>query len=200
MKLPDFHETDGRRLRSIASRDRIIHAVIELIDQKSEMPSAENIAAQAGVGLRSVFRHFGDMDTLYAAVLERIGRRYLFMLEPYRPGSWQDQLRESLDRRMQLFETGLGFRLAADLYRTGSATVRMGRRTFEEMLRARLESVVPETVRADAIWFEQLDMWLNLDCYASLRERRGMSHSEAAALISVAIEQLIAAKSAAAAA
>lgn len=196
MKLPEFHETDGRRKRSLASRERIIEALIALIDEDMLPPSAENIAARAGVGLRSVFRHFGDMDSLYTAVMDRIGRRYLHMLEPYRSTTWAEQVREGLERRMILFEGGLGYRRAADLYRSGSDTVRIGRQTFEQMLRARLESVVPEAARSDSLWFEQLDQWLSLDCYASLRDRRGMRHVEAMAVITAAVEALLASKAA----
>lgn len=192
MKLPNFHETDGRRLRSLASRERIIDAVIALIDEEQEAPSAENIAARAGVGLRSVFRHFGDMDKLYAAVLDRVGRRYLHMMEPYRSTSWQGQLREGLERRLELYEGGMRYRRAADVYRATSDTVRLGRRTFEQMLRARLESVVPPAARADRLWFEQLDLWLSLDCYASLRERQGLDHQACADVIGAAVEALIA--------
>lgn len=194
MKPAEFHETDGRRLRSLASRDRIIEAVIALIDEDILPPSAENIAERAGVGLRSVFRHFGDMDSLYTAVMDRIGRRYLHMLQPYRSTDWQGQVREGLERRLELFHGGLGYRRAADLYRSGSDTVRIGRKTFDQMLRARLESVVPETARGDVMWFEQLDQWLSLDCYASLRDRREMAHGEAAAVMTTAVEALLAAK------
>jgi AcrR family transcriptional regulator len=194
MKPPEFDESDGRRRRSLASRERIIEAFIALIDEDIDVPSAENIAAKAGVGLRSVFRHFGDMDALYMAVMDRIGRRYLHMLEPYASTGWKAQVREGLARRLELFQGTLGYRRAADLYRSGSNNVRLGRKTFEQMLRARLESVVPEPARGDLLWFEQLDLWLSFDCYASLRDRRQMSHAEAGTVISTAVEALIAAK------
>ena len=195
MKPPEFDESDGRRRRSLASRERIIEAFIGLIDDDIDVPSAENIAARAGVGLRSVFRHFGDMDSLYTAVMDRVGKRYLHMLEPYRSTGWAAQVREGLDRRLELFHGTLGYRRAAELYRSGSDNVRLGRRTFEQMLRARLESLVPEPLRVDTLWFEQLDLWLNLDCYASLRDRRRMTHDEAAAVITTAVTALLAAKS-----
>lgn len=194
MKLTDFHETDGRRLRSHASRERIINAVIALIDESRHPPSAEDVAARAGVGLRSVFRHFGDMDTLYGAVLDRVGRRYLHLVEPYHSTHWTGQLREALGRRLELFEGGIAYRRAAEYYRGGSAAIRQGRDVFHEMMRARLESVVGEIMRQDRLWFQRLDLWLSLDCYASLRERQHLSHAEAAEVMTAAVEQLIAEK------
>lgn len=139
MKMPDENETDGRRLRSAASRERIINAVIALIDEDDGVPGAEAIAARAGVGLRSLFRHFGDMDSLYSAVLDQIGRRYLHMLDPYRVTAWPGQVREALARRMELFHGGLRYRRAADQYRAGSETMRHGRDAMDQMLRARLD-------------------------------------------------------------
>lgn len=194
MKPGDFDETDGRRLRSAASRERILAALISLIDEDVVPPSAENIAERAGVGLRSVFRHFGDMDSLYTAVMDRISRRYLHMMEPFRSAGWVNQVAEALERRMELFQGGLGYRRAADLYRSGSETVRTGRQALDQILRTRLESVVPEAERSDIVWFEQLDLWLSLDCYASLRDRRQMDHSQAKAVISTAVAALLASK------
>lgn len=195
MKMPEFNETDGRRLRSAISRERIINAVIALIDEDDGVPAAEAIAARAGVGLRSLFRHFGDMDSLYAAVLNQIGQRYQHMLTPYAAADWQGQLREAMARRLDLYCGGLRYRRAADQYRAGSEMMRNGRIAMDQMLRARLESVVPAALQADRIWFEQLDLWLSLDSYARLRDRQGMDHDGAAAIISTAVEALIAARS-----
>lgn len=192
MKRPDFTETDGRRLRSHVSRERIIDAVVALIDEKAAVLSAEAVAARANVGLRSVFRHFGDMASLYTAVLDRIGKRYLHLMRPYESSDWRGQLREGLARRLELYEHGLAYSRAAQMFRDGSAAMNMGPSVFNAMLRARLESVVPAEVRADQMWFEQLDLWLSLDCYGSLRQRRGLSHQQAAEVMTSAVERLIA--------
>jgi len=68
---------DGRRLRSETSRLRIVDAMIALISETPTMPPAEAVAARAGVGLRTVFRLFEDMDGLYrgmqAVMTERLG-------------------------------------------------------------------------------------------------------------------------------
>jgi len=194
MKPRDLHETDGRRLRSQASRERIIDAVVAIIDEGRVTPSAELVAIRANVGLRSVFRHFGDMASLYTAVLDRIGKRFTHLMRPYEASDWHGQTRESLARRLELFEGGLAYSRAAQLFRDGSATMNLGPGVFNQMLRSRLESVVPAAVRADPVWFEQLDLWLSLDCYASLRERRGLSHTLAAEVMTSAVERLLAEK------
>lgn len=168
--------------------------MVALIDEGQSQLSAELVALRAKVGLRSVFRHFGDMASLYTAVLDRIGKRYLHLMRPYEAAHWDGQLREALGRRLELYESGLAFSRAAQMFRDGSQTMTLGPAVFNEMLRTRLESVVPAEARADTLWFERLDLWLSLDCYASLRERRAMSHAAAAEVITAAVDRLIAEK------
>jgi AcrR family transcriptional regulator len=189
--VPDAAEIDGRRLRSAASRDRIINAVIELVDEDQGIPGAEIIAARAKVGLRSVFRHFGDMDGLYVAVIDRIGRRYTHLTLPYRAGDWQGQIFEAMDRRMGMFETVLPYRRAADMHRQRSPLLSHGLDALTMMLRARLDGIVPADVKADAVWFEQLDLWLSLEAYGRLRDRQQLPHDRAAAVIGAAVAALL---------
>ena len=42
--------------------------MMNLIEGGDLMPSAARVAEEAGVGLRTVFRHFDDMDSLYNVV------------------------------------------------------------------------------------------------------------------------------------
>jgi AcrR family transcriptional regulator len=192
--VPEAAEIDGRRLRSVASRDRIINAVIALVDEDQGIPGAEAIAARAGVGLRSVFRHFGDMDGLYVAVIERIGRRYTHLSRPYEAGSWQGQVGEAMARRMEMFETVLPYRRAADMHRQRSPLLNHGLDALTLMLRARLEGAVPPDVKADHLWFEQLDLWLSLEAYGRLRDRQRQDHAGAKQVIAAALAALLAAK------
>ena len=179
----------------MASRDRIINAVIALVDEDQGIPGAEAIAARAGVGLRSVFRHFGDMDGLYVAVIDRIGRRYTHLTRPYEAPSWQGQIMEAMDRRMEMFETVLPYRRAADMHRQRSPLLNHGLDALNLMLRGRLEGIVPAGVReADRLWFEQLDLWLSLEAYGRLRDRQRQDHDGAVAVILTAVTKLLAAQ------
>ena len=61
---------DGRLLRSERSRQLIITAIIELIDEGHLIPTAQQVAHRADVGIRSVFRHFDDMDSICKSSLD----------------------------------------------------------------------------------------------------------------------------------
>ena len=70
---PVAHEKpDGRLLRSERSRQLIIEAIIELVDEGFLIPTAQQVAERAGVGIRSVFRHFDDMDSIFETANEII--------------------------------------------------------------------------------------------------------------------------------
>ena len=55
-------EADGRVLRGARTRERIVDAVFELVSEGTVRPTAEEVASRAGVGIRTVFRHFDDME------------------------------------------------------------------------------------------------------------------------------------------
>ena len=66
----------GRRQRSLDSRARIVAAMLQLVRAGDVSPSAEQVAARAGVGLRSVFRHVKDMDAaLYREMADVVEAR-----------------------------------------------------------------------------------------------------------------------------
>ncbi len=66
---------DGRRLRGKRSRQGIVEAMIELVRSGNPEPTAEEVAARAGVAMRTVFRHFADMDSLYREISQKIQRQ-----------------------------------------------------------------------------------------------------------------------------
>ena len=60
---------DGRNLRSVKTQASIVNSATDLFLQSKslEWPTAEQIAKHSGVGLRTVYRQFDDMDGLVQA-------------------------------------------------------------------------------------------------------------------------------------
>tara|TARA_B110000046_G_scaffold184877_1_gene224664 strand:+ start:4816 stop:5409 length:594 start_codon:yes stop_codon:yes gene_type:complete len=63
-------KVDGRRLRSGRSRQLIVESMLQLIKDGNLVPTAQQIADHAKVGIRSVFRHFEDMEAIFATADE----------------------------------------------------------------------------------------------------------------------------------
>jgi len=59
---------DGRRQRSSQSSDLIAQACIEIINEGNLNPTAKEVAKRAGVGTRTVFRQYEDMEDLYLRI------------------------------------------------------------------------------------------------------------------------------------
>ena len=96
----DFEETDGRRRRSLDSRARIVEAMLELARQTGSAPSAEQVAQRAGVGLRTVFRHFQDMESLYSEMVGPIEVELrAWAQRPFKGETWRERVMELIVRR-----------------------------------------------------------------------------------------------------
>jgi AcrR family transcriptional regulator len=70
---------DGRSARAERTRTAIVDAVLELLSEGDFQPTANRIAERAGISLRLIYHHFGDLESLYRAVgqrsLERLSER-----------------------------------------------------------------------------------------------------------------------------
>lgn len=61
---------DGRRLRSERTRQLIIEAYLELLAKHVRVPTASQIAEQAGYSVRSIFERFSDLRALGLAAAD----------------------------------------------------------------------------------------------------------------------------------
>jgi len=115
---PTAQHADGRRERSRSSRSKIVAALLDLVGKGDVAPSAARVAEVAGVGLRSVFRHFDDMDELYREMGEVIEAQVMpIILQPPSGTTWREKLFDIADRRAMVFETILPYRISANLKR-----------------------------------------------------------------------------------
>jgi TetR/AcrR family transcriptional regulator of autoinduction and epiphytic fitness len=76
---------DGRNERARRTREAVVDALLALHDEGDLTPTAQRVAAKAGVALRTVYGHFNDMETLYAEAGERELRRLYAVAEVVAP-------------------------------------------------------------------------------------------------------------------
>ena len=68
---PTVSRIDGRRLRSVRTKQLIIEAYLALATEKSpQVPTAAQIAERAGYSVRSVFERFPDIHSLQVAAVD----------------------------------------------------------------------------------------------------------------------------------
>src|SRR3974390_873447 len=100
MTLSVDEPADGRHRRSMSSQRRIVRAMLELVAAGNIAPSADEVSDRAGVGRRSVFRHFSDMDSLYREMQAILQAQFATLAEqPFGATQWRDQVLELVERR-----------------------------------------------------------------------------------------------------
>jgi TetR/AcrR family transcriptional regulator, regulator of autoinduction and epiphytic fitness len=133
---------DGRRLRSEQSREAIVDAILTLLRQGHPRPGAQQIAATAGVSLRSVFRHFEDLDGLFTVATERQRQRVRHLFELESPGgSLRERVEVLVTQRARLYEEIAPMRRAALRQAPFHAPLRRGLAEANAALRGHLGEV-----------------------------------------------------------
>jgi len=135
--------SDGRRRRSARSRERIVDAVVEALRDADFEVSGEQVAARARVSLSTLFRRFGDLEGLAAAVRERVTG----LIEPIVAagpftGGIDERVRELVRRRVALFETLAPFQRQALREPLHTPGARAAQERLEALLLAQLRDAL----------------------------------------------------------
>lgn len=183
---------DGRIRRGAENRRRIRDAFIALIRQGEQSPTAEQVAEKAGVGLRSVFRHFDDMEGLYREIAQAIEAEIApIWTTPFASRTWQGRLGEMITRRADLFERITPFRVASVTHRAASVFLDERQSRFAVEQRTMLEAALPAAMRKDAARLEALDLLFSVDSWLRLRREQKLSIAAAKAAIARAVSALV---------
>lgn len=184
---------DGRARRAERSRDAIVRALFELIGEGEAQPTAQQVAERAAVGLRSVFRHFADMDTLYAEVDQRVqDEARALVREPPHEGSVAERVLVLVAHRAAFYEAVAPYKRAGDLGRRRSPFLQRRHARMVRELRERRVSALPELARAPESVAEALDLVLSFEAWDRLRTDQKLSRERAKAALETAALALVA--------
>ena len=192
--------TDGRVRRGAENRTALVEALVSLYEEGELAPTAAQIAERAGVAVRSVYGHFGDVETLAAEVSERqwhVHRR-LMDAEPI-SGTLRERIDELVARRATLFEAVAPVRRAALLHAHRSETIAANLRRLAQRLRAQVaETFAPEidrvggsraTARANEL-LDAADLLVAWESWERLRTQQGCTPARARRVLSAALIRL----------
>ena len=188
---------DGRKARADRTRAAVAAALLALLQDGHLHPTAAEISARAGVSLRSVFQHFEDLESLYAAVsdaqMERLSR---FISQETGVGQLSDRTRSFVERRAELLETITPVRRAALLREPFSKELARRLRWAHDMAREEIErTFAPELgrpPRGDAMSLVfALDVATNWSAWDTLRRMNGLSIEESKRVMEGTIRALL---------
>ena len=183
---------DGRRLRSERSKQAIVDATLSLMEEGILIPTAQQISDRAGVGIRSFFRHYEDMDTLFATIdsQTRDSTEALY-LGGDREGTLQQRILHAVERHAEGFEQQKNMILstAAQLWR--SKTLRKNYARYQRGLRNDLDDWLPELKKLPRSQREAVDAIASFEVWHRLRYHQGLSKAAAVEVVVGLINSLV---------
>jgi AcrR family transcriptional regulator len=190
---------DGRSARRARTRERLIDALLALLEEGDLRPTTERIAARAGVSERSVFQHFSDREDMFAAVGQR---QFELVIAPIvsEPLPTEGTLDERLDaftaRRARLLEAISPVRRSAVTTEPFSPAVHDGLTRFRDAKREAVAKVfAPELARAPADARAEIEAAIgsaaSWSAWEGLRVHQGLSVERARAVLRRTLEALL---------
>jgi AcrR family transcriptional regulator len=183
---------DGRTLRSERSREAIAAALFDLVGEGNPEPTAQQVSERAGVGIRSVFRHFSDIEALYATLDARLLAELRPILRETPPEvDLRGRAAALVKRRAALFERIASYKRASNLKRWRSPFLRSQHAKLVAEMRADLLQWLPELAEAPPAVLEALDQATSFEAWDRLRSEQRLGRVRAAEAMRCAALALI---------
>jgi AcrR family transcriptional regulator len=192
-----YSKVDGRNARAERTRAAVATALLKLIHNGHLRPTAAQVAGEAGVSLRSVFQHFDDMESLYAAVADAQMERFAHLLsQGQADGSLPQRIQAFVERRSNVLEAISPVRRAALLQEPFSEVLAERLRRAHDMARGDIErTFAPELERASAkarqVLLDALDVATSWSAWDTSRRQNGLTHEDSEQVMKRMIEALL---------
>jgi AcrR family transcriptional regulator len=191
-------EVDGRRARGARSREAIVEAILELLVEQGGQPGVEEIAARSGISTRSVFRHFDDLESLYAIAVEVQTDRteHLWAFAPT-SGSRDERVGTLVRHRARLYEELTPVRRFSERLRSVSAAIderlMLGAAMLRTQLGEQFGSELASSERRDREdLLDALDAATSWSTWVLLRAQQGLSVARAERVVNRTVSALLA--------
>lgn len=195
-EVGEMIQTDGRNRRAAATRHKIIEAAKAMIEETSEAPTVVGVARRADVSVRSVFQHFGDVESLFVTVVDSIGKGIVVAPTPAANLPLDARIDALIQGLVQMFDKIVPLRVAAGQFVDHPALLERGLALRQQLRDATKEVFAPEFAPLDAPAREELadaiGAALSLDAWIVLRRRDGLSVERAAAVWRLTLTALLA--------
>ena len=167
---------DGRRLRSDRSRQLIVESMLHLVNEGNLQPTAQQVADHASVGIRSVFRHFEDMESIFEMANELSRDHYTGLFSGgNREGTLQQRILHATQYHAEAYETLGNVLLSVIGRRWNSAVMRKNYATHQRNLRKDLDQWLPELKSLTPSRREAVDAIASFEHWHRLRGIQSLS-------------------------
>ena len=186
---------DGRVRRGARSREAIVNALFELIGSGMPQPTAEQVAELAGVRVRTVFRHFVDMESLHVELTTRLQEqvRPLFDATPL-AGTLDERARGLVRTAAQAYERITPYKRSNDTQRWRYPEMQASHDEMVAQHRAQLLKLFPELPAPGAAGspLRALELVTSFEAWDRLRAQQKLGVERARAAMEFAARALVA--------
>ena len=139
-------EQDGRRLRSLTSQNIIVDAMIILVQRGILEPTAQQVADEAGIGIRTVFRQVQDKENLFSKMDEKVRADLQEILDraAHPQGNLEERIEGLIELEAEIFEKNLQFLRATLANKWKYNTLQKNYERNQRNIKSLLYSWIPE--------------------------------------------------------
>ena len=175
---------DGRVRRSQRSGHAIVEALLAARRRGRPEPTAQQVAERARVGIRTVFRRFSDMESLFAEMDARLEAEAVpLLIGGRRQGTLEERARAVVQQRATFFERIAPFKRSGNVKRWRSPFLRDRHARMVRALRTELARWFPELSQAPAAVADALDLATSFEAWDRLRTEQGLGRARAQAAV-----------------
>ncbi|MCJ8295522.1 MAG: TetR/AcrR family transcriptional regulator [Colwellia sp.] len=183
---------DGRMMRTKDSHNKIVSAFLSLLRQGNINPSADDVAKEAKVGLRTVFRRFKEMELLYREVATEVQNAFgPEASKPWLSTIWQEQLEEMLARKADIYERMMPYSIAAQYLRHNSSYLKEFNNRWLSIEHEIIMSILPFSPEDEPEFFNALEGTLSNDSWIQYRKNHQLSPEQSHNTMKVIMDALI---------
>lgn len=184
-------QIDGRILRSQKSQSVILTALIKLINTGNYYPTAEEVAKESGIAIRTVFRQFDDMESLLMKVDELINHKLINDEKEIKLNSpLIARLELIIEERLHYYNKYENIMIATITQLPKYKILQKKYPEYQRLLRKRTEDIIPEILTLKSNNQELLDATLSFGFYQRLKFQ-GLDKSNIYKLINEQCKKLI---------
>jgi AcrR family transcriptional regulator len=183
---------DGRRQRGERTRQAIIEAALSLQEEGVLVPTAQQISDRAGVLIRSFFRHFEDMETLFKAADDQLRDSYeALFIGGDRDGFLVERVNRAVERRSAAFEKLKNIFLGTKAQLWRYEMLRKNYARNQRGLKKDLEAWLPELKGLPEVECESVHAIASFEMWNRLRSEQGLSEKASISVVQSTLIRLL---------
>lgn len=183
---------DGRRQRGERTRLAIIDAALSLQEEGILVPTAQQISDRSGVLIRSFFRHFDDMETLFKAADDQLRDSYeALFIGGDRDGFLEERVNRAVEQRSAAFEKLKNIFLGTKAQLWRYEMLRKNYARNQRGLRKDLEAWLPELKGLPEVDCESVHAIASFEMWNRLRSEQGLSEKASISVVQSTLIRLL---------